>query len=385
VESPAGTVTDGLSRVTGSMRGSSQPTYYAANHRMAVTAGGRLLAVHGRHGSGVQLTWRDPAGNWQTQSTGDAPDGGIITGSGTGDWPASIALARDSSGTEHAWVVAGALSAAALGGVYLRRVSDLDSPQGPSVGPLVLVDAPPGGAFKPDLQFERAADGATRGVVVWARAGSAGYETVVGAFTDLDADVPAVGDRLVLESGTSANRWGTLVPDRGMSVLLRSNSRLVAYHHAAGTSSGTWTHGAQGLSVTVPGGAAALASGALLAAVENATTSETVNVQRFSPSGQPQDPPELQLSGYSTPSITTDGSEAWLVMVRRSDGFVVSRHYTAASGWSSTDRIEIGAEGGGNHDSPSVLRPVDGRLRLIVRGPAGSATRSSVLAFQRPL
>jgi len=385
VESPAGTVTDGLSQMMGSLRGSSDPTYYPANHRMAITGAGRLLAIHGRHASGVQLGWRDPAGNWQSQTKGEAPDGGIITGSGTGDWPASIAIARDSSGSERAWIVAGAASVAASGGVYLRRLSDLDSPDGPTVGPLVLVDAPPGGAFKPDVQFEHAADGTTRGLIVWGRAGSIGYETVVGSFSDLDSDTPAIEDKLVLESGASANRWGTLVPDRGMSVVLRSNSRLVAYHHAADAPPGAWTHGAPGLAVTVPGGAAALATGELLAAVESGTTEPTVAVQRFSASGHAQDPAELQLGGYSAPSIASDGAEAWLVMVRRSDGYVVSRHYTPASGWSSADRVEIGAEGGGNYGFPNVLRHTDGRLRLMVRGPAGATSRTAVLAFQRLL
>jgi hypothetical protein len=280
--------------------------------------------------------------------------------------------------------VAGAVSAAALGGVYLRRLSDLDSPDGPRMGPLVLVDAPAGGAFKPDIQFERLADGTTRGLVVWARAGATGYETVVGAFTDLDTDTPAIAP-VVLESGASTSRWGTLVPDRGMSVILRSNNRLVAYHHAAEAPPGSWTHGAMGLTVVPPASATAFATGAILAAVETDTVNHVVSVQRFAASGTPQDPPELQLSGYASPSIVSDGSDAWLFMIRISDGFLVSRHYTGAAGWSPTDRVEIGPEGGGNYDSPNALGPIDGRLRLIVRGPAASASRSAVLAFERPL
>ena len=52
---------DGLSSLASSSVGSSEPTYYTGNSRLAVTRGGRLLAVHGRHTSGVQLAWRDPA------------------------------------------------------------------------------------------------------------------------------------------------------------------------------------------------------------------------------------------------------------------------------------------------------------------------------------
>lgn len=48
-----------------------------------------------------------------------------------------------------------------------------------------------------------------------------------------------------------------------------------------------------------------------------------------------------------------------------------------------TDRVEIGPEGEGNLSWPNLLREAGGRLRLLVRGPAGGSTRNAVLAYER--
>jgi uncharacterized repeat protein (TIGR02543 family) len=94
---------------------------------------------------------------------------------------------------------------------------------------------------------------------------------------------------------------------------------------------------------------------------------------------------ELQLVGYSEPSIATDGVNSWIVLIRSSDGFLVSRQYTPDSGWSTTDRVEIGAEGGLSYQYPNLLRDTDGRLRLVVRGKpyVAGGQQNAVLAFQR--
>jgi hypothetical protein len=81
--------------------------------------------------------------------------------------------------------------------------------------------------------------------------------------------------------------------------------------------------------------------------------------------------------------LASDGSRAWLLMIRASDGLVASREMSSAGAWSSTDRVEIDASAGGNFAWPSAVRSVDGRLRLVVRGPAGGSASSAVLAFQR--
>jgi hypothetical protein len=74
-------------------------------------------------------------------------------------------------------------------------------------------------------------------------------------------------------------------------------------------------------------------------------------------------------------------------MVRESDGYVVSRQFIPELGWTELDTVEIGAEGGGGHRDPNLLRRIDGRLRFVVRGPGGTAStaRAAVLSYQRPL
>jgi hypothetical protein len=136
---------------------------------------------------------------------------------------------------------------------------------------------------------------------------------------------------------------------------------------------------------TVKPSAVGLASGEVLA-VGASPTSGGVTVARFSADGSTVTT-ELQLVGYSQPSIATDGMDSWIVLIRSSDGFLVSREYTPDSGWSATDRVEIGAEGGLNYQYPNLVRDTDGRLRLVVRGLpyAVGGQQKAVLAFQRTL
>jgi hypothetical protein len=382
-------VHDGLSQVAPPTVGSKLPTGFTTNHRMAITSGGRTLVLHGRHNQGVQLAWRDRRGTaWHTQTAGAVGDGLLLRGTGTGDWPASIALAPDSAGAEHAWVVWGRQSYSSQTPVQMVRLSDLDSPDGPTVGSTIDVDAAPQGAYRPDIAFESVPGGGTRGAIVWARrSGDTLFELHAAWFTDLDSDAPAIQDDTVLVSDTNFKRWGTLVPTSdGMRVVARSASNQVrVFSHSAGDPLTSWSSGSPGVNVAADDPAAvAVDSGEILAAVETDDTNHVLVVQRFSTAGVP-DFPELTLTGYSQPTLATDGSNAWLVMIRQSDGYVVSRHFTPGSGWSTTDRVEIGAEGGGNYAYPNAVRRTDGRLRFVVRGPAGDTTKFAVLEFQRPL
>lgn len=380
---------DGLSTVLDAMLGSSDPTYLPTNHRLELTAGGRLLTVVGRHKSGVELRWRDPGGSWQSRTTGSSADGVLLSGTGTGDWPASIALARNSTGVQRAWVVWGRNSYSSLQPVRFAVLSDLDAPDGPRIGPVQTVDAPPLGAIKPDIAFERIPGGGERGALIWSRrTGDSAYEIVTSWFSDLDSDGPVVTDPTVILTSTSSSRYGTLVAAAGgaQAVVRGASGRMTSYIHYAGAPLTSWLAGAGG--ATIDGGyptATALSSGSVLAAAETNTATHVVTVQRFSSAGSPS-PPELQLSGYSQPTIASDGARAWIVMVRQADGLVVSREYSPDAGWSAQDRVEIGPEGGGNHAWPNAIRVTDGRLRFVVRGPLGpSLQQCAVLAFQRLL
>jgi len=388
VERDPNATIDGLTSVAEAPVGSSEPTYYAGNHRIATTSGGRMLALHGRNGSGVQLAWRDPGTTWQNATTGAVTDGQLSRATGTGNWPASIAVAKDASGVERAWVVWSASSYSTPKAVYMLRLSDLDSPSGPKVGSTSTVDAPVLGAYKADIGFEKAPDGSNRGAIVWTRrATDTTWEIATAWFTDLGADVPALVSRKAVYSSTSSSRFGSLVPTvNGMRLLARgSGSVMRVFKHDAGAALDSWQSSSGGQAVgsgSSPAGVA-LGNGDVLATSDTDVTG-TIAVQRFTAANAPV-APELRLTGYKHPSLATDGSNAILVMIRTSDGFVVSRERSSTGTWSTTDRVEIGAAGGGNHSWPNVVRTLDGRLRLIVRGPANGTTGSTVLAFQRQL
>ena len=379
-------VADGLSVVAAPTRGATEPTGYGLQRRLATTGAGRLLSLHVPHKAGPQLAWRDPAGTWQTHSTGDSLNGSLLAGSGSGINPASIVVGRGPDGSEQGWAVFGGSSTSSTLPVYLRRLSDLDSPAGPRIGPLVTLNA---AGSKPDIELVTTPDGQTAAVVLWSRIGAGGtYELVAGWLSGLDGPAPTLTDRTVLSSSTSSKLWGTLAAgaDGSVRAIARTNGRIVSYEHPASAAANQWTAGLRGLSASGYGyhSAVTLDSGETLAAVETDPVARTVKVQRFSAANAPLSA-ELALSGYLHPTLATDGADAWLVMVRHSDGFVVSRRLSAGV-WSSADRVEIGAEGGGNHSYPNALRRTDGRLRLIVRGPKGpSSSQNGVVAYQRPL
>jgi hypothetical protein len=384
----AGLIREGLSEVAAPYLGSSDPTSFASNHRLAVTETGRQLTVFGRHAQGVQLMWRDPGGGWMMKTRGEAENGLVLGGTGTGDWAASILVGPDSSGEEHAWVVWSGTTAQSTASVQLRRLSDLDSPDGPTVGPVTTVSSSGLGNSKVDAAFETAADGSLRGCIAWLqRVGSSSWNVMIIWFTDLDVDQPSFHDGKVLFGATSGGRNASLVPvAEGLRLVGRNRAgRLQIFAHDEAAPLSSWTTGARGVAVagaSVPSGDA-LSSREVLAAVESDTAGHVVVVQRFTASGGAVTV-DLQLTGYRDPSLVADGTEALLIMIRHADGFVVSRSYRPSTGWDTTDRIEIGPEGGGNHAWPNVLRPAGGRVRLIVRGPAGGPLQTAVLGLDRP-
>jgi hypothetical protein len=392
VETVPGVILDGLSQVANPYLGSSDPTYYPSNHHLAVTSAGRLLAVHGRHKTGVQLAWRDPGGGWQSTTTGAVTDGLLEPNPGsTGDWPASIGVARDSAGAEHAWVVWSGFSFAKTRAVQFRRLSDLDSSDGPTVGPLVTVRAAGQGNARVDLGFETAPDSSQKGAISYfRRAGSSAYQYVAVWFTDLDTDTPTFHDEAILFSSSDQNLTGSLSPTvNGMRLIARTGSGKVRlYAHNFTDPLGTWVLGSAGKATydKARPSTVGLATGEVLATARSSSTLHDVKVIRFSPTGNTATV-DLQLTGYTSPSIASDGTNAWLVMVRDTDTFIVSRQFTPGPGWSTSDQVEVGAEGGGGYTWPNTLRETDGQLRFIFGGMnfPGSTTQRVVLAYQRPL
>lgn len=405
VSSPLkGAVLDGLTEVARPRLGASDPTYLPNNHRFAVTARGRSLVVFGSHADGVQLAWRDELQGWRTASRGETRDGELLDNTGTGDWPTSIAVASGSSGEEYAWVVWGRTGLANPVPLGLRRLSELDHPDGPLVGP--LIDLTTSAGANPDLiavdQGEE-----TEIVVSWLRQTEPGrHRLVVAPLVDPFGDTPTLGELTVLEDDTSAQASSTLVAvDGTVAAALRGRDGTV---EVAFRDDGDWSTVSGGVHAHPSGQPTAVGmdDGSVLVAAEavpppdagppNTGNTEpgawidtardgiesTVVVERFDP-GADEPVETLRISGYAQPTLATDGERAWLIAIRETDGLVVSRQLLPGSGWTSKDTVEVDDRGGGNHAWPNALREVRGRLRFVVEGPSDAVGRSSVLAYQR--
>jgi len=374
-----------LTVVAAADEGSDSPTAWAGNQHLVQTAGGRLLALHGFHATGLQVAWRDGTSDWRRQSRGAVTDGLLISDTGTGDWPASIVLGFDDAGAQVAWVAFGGDNAFGKRPVHVRRLSDLDHRGGPTMGPLVTVVGPGNGAGIVDIALDQAAH---RGAVSWASQDTDGtFDHSVTWFTDLDTDEPSFTTPQVLTTGASAYRTGTLftTPD-GLAFAHRNgDNELQVDVHRSEDPVGTWRRGIGGVDIAPKStvGAVALPSGEILATVNINTSPGVQIVQRFSADGAPFFP-ELALTGYMDGSLATADGTTWLVAVRTSDGFVVSR-FLDGSSWSSVDRLEIGPEGGGGYAWPSVMRASDDTLHILVQGPLGGASQRTVLAYRRPI
>jgi hypothetical protein len=364
--------------------GSSNPTAFANNRRVAVTSGGRVLVVHGYHAKGVMLKWRDGTGPWNPLV--------IYSQSTTGDWPASIAIETDSTGKEFAWIVFSGdiFSNTQRRPVYMRRLRNLHAAGGPLVGPLVRVegtsqDGNDPAAARPDIAFETASNGSKRGVIVWTRANIAAndYALMTKWFTDLDTDTPTFsGEAALFSGGSNRNITGTLVSTpAGVRVVARTDA-LRVYAHGAGAPLDSWTTGSAKVKMGAlsRAGAVALSSGEILAAAEVNRSTHTVKVVRFSNTGSSVTTP-LSITGYQVPTIASDGTRAWVVMVRSSDRLVVSREFSGTA-WTAGDRIEVNSAGGGDRAWPNLLREVKGRMVFIVQGN-GSTTSKKVWGITR--
>jgi hypothetical protein len=368
--------------------GSSDPTFYGSNRRVAETASGRILAVHGRHATGVQLAWKDAGSSWLRTTQGSVADGLLLRGTGTGDWPASIAAFTAPDGTEHAWV---AWSGTMLGSeparpLQLVHLTNLADPAGPRVGPTVTVVQPGLGNGRADLGFERAADGSVSGYVTWVRRVGEGIEeTAVTSFANVTSDSPEFSTPVALSTDSTTMAATVVETPVGVRIAGRSTGgKLTLWRH--GTDPATWTAASVGMTLPTKArpAAAGLTDGTVVSVADRDIGNQIVSVQRFSPSGAASTI-ELNATGYRQPTITTDGSLVWIVMVRAADGFVVSR--LLSNGAWGPDVVEIGAEGGGNHSWPNASGRSTTRLNLVVRGPRGSTTNSAttVLGYQRLL
>jgi hypothetical protein len=370
--------------------GSSNPTFYSNNHRMAVTDGGRQLAVYDPHGTGVTLKWRDPDGTWKGSTSGAVGDGHFPTTNSLIDRPASIAAAHDPvTRAQHAWVVYSSYSFSSnkIGAVYLRRLSDLDDPAGPHVGPEVMLTPAGLGHVRVDLAFESTLTG-PRGVITWMRrTADSSYQIVTAWLSDLSETPTLVGQTVHYTTSTNQNT-STLTPTASGVALVARTNKLRMFTHSSVDPLTTWGGGGGGVSASAKSrpSAVALASGDVLSAVESNTTSHIVKVVRFNSTGATATTSLETPTGYLQPSIATNGTDAWVAMVRSSNDSVVTRRMTGPS-WGGDVTEITAAAGGGDFASPNLVRTTDTHLRMLVDGKRcpTSSRRNAVIAYQRPL
>ncbi|MDQ3661461.1 MAG: hypothetical protein M3454_10455 [Actinomycetota bacterium] len=384
-----------VTKVARRCQGSSDPTLFSNNRRVVSSARGRLLALYDPHGAGQQLVWRDRGGSWQTKTRGRVTDG-FLPGTGRkdlADRPSSIAVARYGRRRQAAWLVtSGSGFGEANGaGVRLRRLSELNHPGGPKVGPAVRVQR--GEGARADLAFERGPKGRYRGVISWLRRTPRGTHRLRTAwFTDLSSNKPRIRARSTIFRSIRGSPTGTLVPtERGMRIIAATGSgRLRMFKHRAGTGLRRWRRGRADVRVRRRSrpSAVALESGRVLAAAETRVRRRrVVGVMRFSASGS-RVARIMNRRGWSRPAVSSArrSNRAWLVAVRKRDKRIVSRRFRPGSGWGRV-RVETRVQGGLGPAAPSVPRYTGRRLRVLLAGEACPGPRESngVIAYERRL
>jgi len=382
-------------RVARRCEGSSDPTLFSNNRRLVSTARGRLLALYDPHGAGQQLVWRDPPGKWRKGTRGQVEDG-FLPGAGRkdrADRPSSIAVARDERRHQSAWIVSsgGGFGRAEGAGLWLRRLSALNHPNGPKVGPAVRVQR--GQGARADLAFERGPNGRDRGVISWlSRTPRGTFRFMTAWFGDLSSDEPRIRARSTIFRSAVSSPTGTLVPtEGGMRIIASTGSgRLRLFKHRAGTALRRWHRGRADVSIEPRSkpSAVALESGRILAAADTKVRGRrVVRVLRFSASGS-RVTGIMNRRGWSRPALTSarGSGRAWLVAVQRRNEKIVSRGFRPSSGWGRV-RVETRVGGTLGAAAPSVPRYTDRRLRVLLAGVAcpGPRDANGVIAYERAL
>jgi hypothetical protein len=224
-------------------------------------------------------------------------------------------------------------------------------------------------------------------LVTWTeRTASTSYALKTAWLDDFLAPEPQLVSTTVLRSAATAALSATVASTPlGVRVAARAESgRLRVYGHDVSAGLSNWWSTGNG--PTLPTGAypsaVGLESGDVLVAASRDLAQGIVTVKRFTGPGQAPIS-EFEMTGYAEPSIAVDGPGVRLVAVRAGDGYVISRYQEAQGSWDTSDRVEIGSEGGGNHSWPNALNSPGGGLRFVVRGPGTKTSNSSVLAYAR--
>ncbi|MGH2700402.1 MAG: hypothetical protein ACRDJ2_01370 [Actinomycetota bacterium] len=365
----------------GTSAGSSNATFDSNNHRMVVTAGGRMIAVYDPHGDGgVDLAWKDPGAAWKEKSIFE---GGLDEVSN--DRPASIAL----DGTGRAWVVWSGYSER-FGPVKMRRLTNLDAAGGPAMGGVTTVQSGGPDPADPDNTAKYRGGAAVdiafhggRGHIVWLQRTDGGYSLAADSFTDLDNPTPPLLGRTILDESSSKQITATLVPTpAGMRAVARTDDlRLFRYETTSG-----WTGGSATTDAPAEARPSAVAFGSdVLAAFQSSSSPGAVKVARFSNTGSSVDTSLSTGGGYAEPAIAAGAGKAWVVMVGASGDLVVARTFNGSS-WGPDATLMTAAAGEGVFTWPNTLREVGGALRFLVGQRCAErprTSRSAVWSFEQ--
>jgi hypothetical protein len=263
----------------------------------------------------------------------------------------------------------------------MRRLSSLNAPRGPRVGPMVRLAPTGSGHARPDIALEGG-----RAAVVWVdRAADSSFELSVGWITNLSRPRPDLVSRTTLLSSRRTAPAATLVPTSdGLRVVVSSGrGKLRLFKHDEDAPLTRWQRAGGTLDVARRSKPTAAVFGRKqIVAAAGGRRGGILRVVRFRRSGRPK--VLLRLRGYSQPSLTRVGRSVVLVVVRGRDGRVVSRTLRPRGDWTRRDRAELRPTGRRHLAWPSTMRR-SGDLRFIVQGARcpSSPTSNGVLAVAR--
>jgi hypothetical protein len=385
---------NGVFQIAAQTVGSSDATESGLNNRVARTAGGRLIVVHGRHAQGQQIAWRDDS-TWSTVTRGSVTNGLILSGQSTGDFTSAIVVHNDT-----AWVFITGNDASDAWPLYARRLTDLDNPLGPNVGALqtLRAGAANSGNSKISAAVETTTGGTARIAVLWVKQTAAAlWDYTVGWVTDLSSDTFTLGSETALISGTAsgASRHGTLVQrDEGLGIMSRSAQsgsgtfRLIKRNRDDVLT--TWTQtsavGATTVGTTFPH--AVYFNSEWFVCGGTNTTTGIVTVQRFNDAGTSVTTSLTTTAGYWQPKLAVVGETLYLVMRKgpATPGVtdeIVSRNLPAGGTTWSADRTELVGVGTYNWPQPLVDANDFNRLFIMVAGLGSTTDQRQIIAAQR--
>jgi hypothetical protein len=358
-----------VTQVAGPCEGSSNPTVFASNRRVAVTRGARVLSIFDPHGSGQQLKWRDPGGPWRTDTRGVVSDGSFPEDA-PGDRTGTVAI---HPAGRRAWIVWSGTNATEYPvPVRMALLTKLDAPGGPRVAEVKTIAAVGRGKARPDVAFERGPRSTLRGVVTWlARVGDL-FHVVAGWFDPAPSGDLRVHHRTTVFRSRYGSATQALVPTpAGMRIVANTGrGRVRMWRHRAGARLGRWTAGR----ANVAASRRARPSGVWVApgrVTVSADAGAGVRLTTFSATGD-RVRATKRVAGRRAPVITGGRRRAWAVMVRTSDGAIVSRRFVSGSGWSRRESVE--ARGDDGMSSPNAVRTTRRRLRVLLQGDRCTAT-----------